>query len=90
MPFDWPVASPAAVPNRGLASGALVSGVLLYILVSTLMRRPLAVTPLPQVADLTRVVGVEVLTTYVLPFELLALLMLAAMLGAIYFARPEE
>jgi NADH-quinone oxidoreductase subunit J len=76
--------------NRGIASGVLVSVGLLYILVSTLMRRPLAVTPLPQVADLTRVVGAEVLTTYVLPFELLALLMLAAMLGAIYFARPEE
>ena len=47
-------------------------------------------TPLPQPGDLTRLVGKEVLTTYVLPFELLALLMLAAMLGAIYFARPEE
>jgi NADH:ubiquinone oxidoreductase subunit 6 (subunit J) len=38
----------------------------------------------------TRLLGEQVLTTYVLPFELLALLMLAAMLGAIYFARPED
>ncbi|MGH7553744.1 MAG: NADH-quinone oxidoreductase subunit J family protein [Longimicrobiales bacterium] len=76
--------------NRGIASGALMSAALLWIIVSTLMRRPLAVTPLPQTADLTRLVGSEVLTTYVLSFELLALLMLAAMLGAIYFARPEE
>jgi NADH:ubiquinone oxidoreductase subunit 6 (subunit J) len=76
--------------NRGIASGALLSAALLWIIVSTLMRRSLAVTPLPQTADLTRLVGSEVLTTYVLPFELLALLMLAAMLGAIYFARPEE
>jgi NADH:ubiquinone oxidoreductase subunit 6 (subunit J) len=30
------------------------------------------------------------LTRYVLPFELLAFLMLAGLLGAIYFARPEE
>jgi NADH-quinone oxidoreductase subunit J len=76
--------------NRSIASGALVSVVLLWLIVSTLMRRPLAVTPLPQVPDLTSVIGYQVLTTYVLPFELLALLMLAAMLGAIYFARPEE
>jgi NADH-quinone oxidoreductase subunit J len=76
--------------NRGIVVGALVSGALLWLLVSTLLRRPLPVTPLPAVSDLTRLVGEQVLTTFVLPFELLALLMLAAMLGAIYFARPEE
>jgi NADH:ubiquinone oxidoreductase subunit 6 (subunit J) len=58
--------------------------------VSTLMQRQLPSTPLPQTSDLTRLLGEQVLTTYVLPFELLALLMLAAMLGAIYFARPED
>jgi NADH:ubiquinone oxidoreductase subunit 6 (subunit J) len=58
--------------------------------VSTLMQRPLPVTPLPLISDLTRVVGEQVLTIFVLPFELLAVLMLAAMLGAIYFARPED
>jgi NADH-quinone oxidoreductase subunit J len=76
--------------NRSIASGALVSIVLLWIIVSTIVKRPMAVTALPQIPDLTRVVGNEVMRTYVLPFELLALLMLAAMLGAIYFARPEE
>ena len=76
--------------SRGIVSGALVAAGLLWLIVSTLMRRPLPVTPLPQLPDLTRLVGEQVLTTYVLPFELLALLMLAAKLGAIYFARPEE
>jgi NADH-quinone oxidoreductase subunit J len=76
--------------NRGVASGAIVAAVLLWIIVSTLMQRPLPVTPLPLISDLTRVVGEQVLTIFVLPFELLAVLMLAAMLGAIYFARPED
>ena len=76
--------------NRGVVSGALVSGGLLAIIVSTLMRRQLPSRPLPQPGDLTLLVGKQVLTTFVLPFELLALLMLAAMLGAIYFARPED
>ena len=76
--------------NRGVVSGAIVAGGLLWIIVSMLMQRPLPVTPLPQLSDLTRLLGEQVLTTFVLPFELLALLMLAAMLGAIYFARPEE
>jgi NADH:ubiquinone oxidoreductase subunit 6 (subunit J) len=58
--------------------------------VSTLTQRELPSTPLPQASDLTRRLGEQVVTTYVLPFELLALLMLAAMLGAIYFARPED
>jgi NADH:ubiquinone oxidoreductase subunit 6 (subunit J) len=40
--------------------------------------------------DLTRQIGDTVLTRFVLPFELLALLMLAALMGAIYFARPED
>jgi NADH:ubiquinone oxidoreductase subunit 6 (subunit J) len=77
--------------NRGIASGAIASAALLWVIVSMLSQRALATTPLPQAAaDLTRLVGTEVMTTYVLPFELLALLMLAAMLGAIYFARPED
>jgi NADH:ubiquinone oxidoreductase subunit 6 (subunit J) len=40
--------------------------------------------------DVTRAIGERVLTQFVLPFELLALLMLAALLSAIYFARPED
>ena len=76
--------------NRGIASGAIASAALLWVIVNTLSRRALPTTPLPQAGDLTRLLGSEVMTTYVLPFELLALLMLAAMLGAIYFARPEE
>ena len=76
--------------SRSIGSGAIAAIVLLGVIVSTLVQHPLAVTPLPQVADVTRVIGTEVMKTYVLPFELLALLMLAAMLGALYFARPEE
>jgi NADH-quinone oxidoreductase subunit J len=76
--------------NRGVVSGALAAVALLGIIVSTLMQRELPSTPLPQLSDLTRLMGAQVLTTFVLPFELLALLMLVAMLGAIYFARPED
>ena len=43
-----------------------------------------------SIAHLTRTLGESVLTRFVLPFELLGVLMLAAMLGAVYFARPED
>jgi NADH:ubiquinone oxidoreductase subunit 6 (subunit J) len=48
------------------------------------------VTPPALPADLTRNLGDAVLTRFVMPFELLALLMLAALMGAIYFARPDD
>jgi len=76
--------------SRGVVSGGLAAAGLFAVIVSTLMRRELPATPLPQPGDITRQLGEQVLTTFVLPFELLALLMLAALLGAIYFARPED
>ena len=76
--------------NRGIAAGAVVSAALAAILVSAIGQRPLALEK-PALADaLTQTIGSAVLTRFVLPFELLAVLMLAALLSAIYLARPEE
>jgi NADH:ubiquinone oxidoreductase subunit 6 (subunit J) len=60
------------------------------VVVNMIAQRPLPVERPSMAADLTRRMGESVLTRFVLPFELLALLMLAAMLGAVYFARPED
>ena len=76
--------------NRRIAGGALVCGALLWLIVTTVMQRPLSNTRPIMAPDVTRSIGESVLTRFVLPFELLAFLMLAALLGAIYFARPEE
>jgi NADH:ubiquinone oxidoreductase subunit 6 (subunit J) len=76
--------------NRRIAAGAVVSAALLAVLINSIWERPLAFTKPPMAGDLTRIVGERVLTQFVLPFELLALLMLAALLSAIYFARPED
>ena len=76
--------------NRGIAVGALMSAALAAILVSAILQHPLAVEKAPIVDTLTAAIGSAVLTRFVLPFELLAILMLAALLSAIYLARPEE
>jgi NADH-quinone oxidoreductase subunit J len=76
--------------NMRIGGGALVSAVLLGFLVVVLGRQALPATRPEMSGDLTRTIGQAVLTTYVLPFELLAVLMLAGMLGAMYFARPED
>ena len=76
--------------NRRLAGGAIVSIAIFALVVSTFARQALP-TARPAIAgDLTKTLGESVLTKFVLPFELLALLMVAALLAAIYFARPTD
>lgn len=76
--------------NRRIAGGALVALALAGAVVMAIWRQP----PMParpeMSGDLTRAIGDSVLTRFVLPFELLALLMLAGLMGAIYFARPDD
>jgi NADH:ubiquinone oxidoreductase subunit 6 (subunit J) len=76
--------------SRHIAGGAVVAGALLWFIVRAIGLRPLAMTRPAMTGDVTRLVGESVLTKFVLPFELLGVLMLAAMLGAMYFARPED
>ncbi len=76
--------------SRRIAAGAIVSAGLLAAVVSAVMERPLAVDRPEMAADLTPMIGEIVMTRFVLPFELLAVLMLAGLMSAIYFARPDE
>ncbi len=76
--------------NMRIGGGALISVVMLGFLVRVILYRPLPFDRPDMGGDVTRFLGEAVATRYVLPFELLALLMLAGMLGAIYFARPED
>ena len=76
--------------NRRLVGGGIVCAALMTLLVVAIGRQPLTLAPPPAPADLTKTIGEDVLTRFVLPFELLAVLMLTALLGAIYFARTED
>jgi NADH:ubiquinone oxidoreductase subunit 6 (subunit J) len=76
--------------NRRITAGAVTALALVALVVNAIGRQPLATARPPAGADLTRTLGESVLTRFVLPFELLGVLMLAAMLGALYFARPED
>ena len=76
--------------SRRIGAGAIVCAALLMLLVSAIARQPLATARPAMPDDLTQEIGETVLTRFVLPFELLAVLMLVALLGAIYFARAED
>ena len=76
--------------SRQILTGFILSGALLVALLAVFRRSPLTV-PRPVVTgDLTRAIGQSLLTSYVLPFELLGVLVLAALVGALYFARPDD
>ena len=76
--------------SRRITAGVVTSLAFIALVVDTILRQSLPATRQPLPADLTRTLGESVLTRFVLPFELLGVLMLAAMLGAVYFARPED
>jgi len=76
--------------NRQLANGAIVSGAVLVALFLFLVRAELPRQRQPLAGDLTQAIGRDLLTRFVLPFELLAVLFLAALLGALFFARRED
>jgi NADH:ubiquinone oxidoreductase subunit 6 (subunit J) len=76
--------------SRHLVRAAVAAGALLAVLVAVIRHVPLPPSPPPVSGDLTRAIGQAVLTRWVLPFELLGVLFLAALLGALYFARPDE
>jgi len=76
--------------NRHIAAGAVVSAAVLAFLLRAIAQAHVTVARPAPPGDLTRQLGTLLLTRYVLAFELLAVLLLVGLLGASYFARPEE
>ena len=78
------IASPSWL--AGLAVALLVAGTLLFsILKSTSVARPA-----PSAEVTTKQIGEELMTRYILPLEVVALLLTAAMIGAVIIAMQEK
>ncbi len=76
--------------SRGITAGLVLAGALLLGILRFLRGVDLPVERPVIAVDVTRAIGQVLLTEFVLPFELLAVLLLVGLLGALYFARPEE
>ena len=76
--------------SRYLASGVIAAGLLLVVLLTFIRSVRTPASPPAMIGDFTRAIGQAVLTRWVLAFELLGVLFLAALLGALYFARPDD
>jgi NADH-quinone oxidoreductase subunit J len=76
--------------NRHVVRGVAAAAIVLTLVITWIRRAPDVIRPVLVDGDLTRTIGVAVLTHYALAFELLAVLLLVSLVGASYFARPEE
>ncbi len=76
--------------SRHIVTGVVLAGALLLGVLRFLRGADLPVERPVIAVDVTRAIGQVLLTEFVLPFELLAVLLLVGLLGALYFARTEE
>jgi NADH-quinone oxidoreductase subunit J len=76
--------------SRRVATGGLVSAAVLALLVRAISVADVNVARPALTGDLTRQIGMTLLTRFALPFELLAILLVVGLLAASYFARPED
>jgi NADH-quinone oxidoreductase subunit J len=79
------------VTNRaaGRIPGLILVGVLLYLLIDTIKVTPWARAKELVYAASTAKIGDLFLYTYLLPFELASLVLLAALIGAVVLSRKE-
>jgi NADH-quinone oxidoreductase subunit J len=71
---------PLAVANRNVFAGALTAVSLFILLVVQFKDLTLPMTP-PNLAGITQI-GADLMTVFVLPFEVAGILLLVALLGA--------
>ena len=76
--------------SRHILTGLVLAGALLLGVLRFLRGADLPVERPVIAVDVTRAIGQVLLTEFVLPFELLAVLLLVGLPGALYFARPDE
>lgn len=76
--------------SRRIVVGVVLAGALMLAVLRFLRGADLPLERPVIAVDVTRVLGHVLMTEFVLPFELLAVLLLVGLLGALYFARPEE
>jgi len=76
--------------SRNVFRSTLAASAFLVFVGSRILTWPLPAGPAPVMGDATKTIGSLLLTRFVLPFELLAVVLLVSLVGASYFARPEE
>ena len=84
------VAEKITQSSRRIGGGAVLAVTLLVVLVRIITQASLTEAPPAAAEETTRRIGESLLTRHALSLEVLAVLLLASLIGAIYFARPED
>ena len=73
----------------GIVLGLLSVGAIIAIFFQSLLRSPLAVSNTPSLEGSTLPLGKLLFTQYVLPFEIVSVLLLVAMIGVILLSKKD-
>jgi len=84
------VQGPGTQLNSQAGLAAVVAAATLFILLRVLPGFDYAVVNQPVPVDITTTIGKSIVGDYVLPFEVASVLLLAALVGAIYIAREKK
>jgi NADH:ubiquinone oxidoreductase subunit 6 (subunit J) len=76
--------------SRFVVNAALVSAAVLVGILGFLVRRPGETARPPAVPDITAAIGRALVGPFAVTFELLGVLLVAALLGALYLARTDD
>jgi NADH-quinone oxidoreductase subunit J len=76
-------------PLIGVAPAAMICSGLMFLLAYVAVKTPWKTLPEPTYRETTASIGNLLLSTYLLPFEVLSVLILGALIGAVIMARKE-
>ncbi len=76
--------------NRGIAGGAAMAAAVFLGVAAVVLRAPLAPARRAAGPLTTAALGKALVTAWVLPFEVLGVLLVAALLGALHLARTDD
>lgn len=74
--------------SQSVFVGSLASLVLLFLLLAVILRTPWPVKEVGEEVPTTAGIGRLLLTDFLLPFEIVSILLVAALVGAIILAKP--
>ena len=69
--------------------GVIAVGAILFVFLQTLLRAPLPANPSPRLEGSTIALGNVLFTRFLLPFEIVSLLLLVAMVGVILLSKKD-
>lgn len=89
MLLDLPIEERRGIKKSGIVLGLISVGAIIAVTLQSLLRSPLNPEPTPSVEGNTTPLGTLLFTQYLLPFEIISVLLLVAMVGVILLSKKD-